>query len=41
MIKLALVSAWPTKLDAITLYCWNKKNYITNYKNSNRLEMCC
>jgi len=40
MIKLALVSAWPTKLDAITLYCWNQKNYNTNYNHSQRLKGC-
>ena len=31
MIKLALVSAWPTKLDAVTLYCWNQKNYNNSF----------
>lgn len=41
MFKFALVSAWPTKLDAVTLYCWNQKNYNnTNHNHTDRLKGC-
>lgn len=39
MVKLALVSARPTKLDAVTLYCSIRKNYSNiDYNSSDRLK---
>jgi hypothetical protein len=41
MINLALVSAWPTKFDAVTLYCRSQKNYNTDYNNNDKLNGHC